>query len=104
MAISGNQVPPARVRQREEHARRLAHLMRDAIRRTQTQSEVMRDAIRRTQIQSNPSALQQLILNPNHQPSAHHAVEERERLDGNQKQSEAIRRNPSQSEAIRGNQ
>ena len=43
----------------------------------------MRDAIRRTQTQSNPSALQQQIINPNHQPSAHHAVEEREQSEGN---------------------
>ena len=86
MAISGNQIPPARVRQRDEHARRLAHLMRDAIRRTQTKS--------------NPCANRQKIINPNHQPSAHHAVEEREQSEGNQKQSEAIR---GQSEAIRGN-
>ena len=76
--------------------------MRDAIRRTQIQSEVMKVAIRRT-LRYNPIAIRQQIINPNHQPSAHHAVEEREQLDGNQKQSEAIRCNQTQSEAIRGN-
>ena len=88
--ISGNQVSPARVRQRDEHARRLAHLPSCAISRTQIHSE------------GNPTA----IINPNHHQRTTPLRDQRssEVIRGHQRSSEVIRGYQRSSEVLRGPQ